>query len=82
MYAKQAINHKNRGNQLKKNIKRFAALAAVVLWGILILTTLVFAFIDSEFTNTIFPGLIFTDIVLPIVIYAMMLVYKYLSQRS
>ena len=32
--------------------------------------------------HTLFKGLIFTDIVLPIVAYAMMLMYKYLSGRN
>ena len=51
-----------------KKIKRGVALTAVILWGVLIIVTL-------------FKGLIFTDIVFPIVIYAMMLVYRYLSKR-
>ena len=40
------------------------------------------AFIDNETAHTLFKGLIFTDIVLPIVAYAMMLMYKYLSGRN
>lgn len=62
-----------------KKFKRLAALTVVILWGVLILTTLVVAFIDSEFTNTLFRGLIYTDIVLPVVAYAMLLAYKFLS---
>lgn len=65
-----------------KKIKRAAALAAVILWGILIAATLVVACINSETTQTLFKGLIFTDIALPVVIYAMMLIYKYLSKRN
>ncbi|MBQ4282471.1 MAG: hypothetical protein IJB96_00905 [Lachnospira sp.] len=67
---------------MKKNIKRFAALAVVVLWGILIILTLLAALIDNDFTRTIFPGLIFTIIVLPVVAYAMLLVYRILSGRK
>ena len=56
-----------------KKFKRIAALTIV---------TLITAFIDNETAHTLFKGLIFTDIVLPVVAYAMMLVYKYLSGRS
>ena len=65
-----------------KKFKRLAALTVVILWGVLILTTLVVAFIDSEFTNTLFRGLIYTDIVLPVVAYAMLLAYKFLSGKK
>lgn len=64
-----------------KKIKRGAALTAVILWSILIIVTLITAFIDTQTARTLFKGLIFTDIVFPIVIYAMMLVYRYLSKR-
>ena len=64
-----------------KKFKRIAALTIVILWAALIVT-LITAFIDNETAHTLFKGLIFTDIVLPVVAYAMMLVYKYLSGRS
>ena len=62
-------------------VKRGVALTAVILWGVLIIVTLIPAFIDTQTARTLFKGLIFTDIVFPIVIYAMMLVYRYLSKR-
>ena len=31
-----------------KRLKRFAALTAVILWGIMIIATLILAFIDNE----------------------------------
>lgn len=65
-----------------KNFKRIAALTIVILWAALIIVTLITAFIDNETAHTLFKGLIFTDIVIPVVAYAMMLVYKYLSGRS
>ena len=65
---------------MKKN-KRGVALTADSLWGVLIIVTLITAFNDTQTARTLFKGLIFTDIVFPIVIYAMMLVYKYLSKR-
>ena len=63
-------------------MKKFKKAAALIAWGILLLTTLITAFIDNETAHTLFKGLIFTDIVLPIVAYAMMLMYKYLSGRN
>lgn len=65
-----------------KNLKRFAALTALILWGLIIIATLVTAFINTEASNKLFKALIFTDIALPVVIYAMMLVYKILSRRN
>ena len=55
-----------------KKIKRIAALTAVIAWGLLLLVTLITAFINTDSARTLFNGLIFTDIIFPIVIYAMM----------
>ncbi|MGN0328907.1 MAG: hypothetical protein ACI4D4_08005 [Lachnospira sp.] len=65
-----------------KNFKKIAALTIVILWGALLIATLITAFINTEEAHTLFIGLIFTDIVLPVVAYAMMLMYKYLSKRN
>lgn len=65
-----------------KKIKRIAALTAVIAWGLLLLVTLITAFINTDSARTLFIGLIFTDIIFPIVIYAMMLVYRILSHKS
>ena len=67
---------------MKKNIKRIAALTIVILWGLLIITTLIVAFIDNEVCNTLFKGLMITDILLPVVAYAMILVYRILSKKN
>ena len=48
-----------------KEIKRGVALTAVILWGVLIIVTLITAFIDTQTARTLFKGLIFTDIVFP-----------------
>ena len=56
----------------------FADIFAIAL----IIITLITAFIDNETAHTLFKGLIFTDIVLPVVAYAMMLMYKYISGRK
>ena len=60
-----------------KKFKRIAALAVVIAWAALIIITLITAFIDNETAHTLF-----NDIVLPVVAYAMMLMYKYLSGRK
>jgi hypothetical protein len=67
---------------IMKRLKRIAALAAVILWGILLIATLITAIIDNETCSTLFPGLLFTDIGLPIVIYSMMLIYRILCRKS
>ncbi|MDO5403136.1 MAG: hypothetical protein Q4F11_06830 [Eubacteriales bacterium] len=66
----------------KKTWKRITALAVVILWGMLLITTLVTALIDNEFCNRLFQGLIFADIVLPVVSYAMLLMYKFFSKKN
>ena len=65
-----------------KKIKRIAALTAVIAWGLLLLVTLITAFINTDSARTLFNGLIFTDIIFKIVIYAIMLVYRILSHKS
>lgn len=65
-----------------KNLKRIAALIAVILWGLLILATVITAFINTEESQLLFKGLLFTDIMLPVVIYAMMLVYRILARKD
>ena len=47
-----------------------------------LIATLILAFIDNEACHKVFTGLLFTDIVFPVVIYAMTLVYKILSGRN
>ena len=66
----------------KKTWKRISALAIVILWGMLLITTLIVALINNDVCRQLFPGLIFTDIALPVVAYAIMLVYKILSKRN
>lgn len=62
------------------NLKRITALAAVILWVLLILTTLVCAFIPAA--HSIFKALIFIDIALPIVLYVLMMLYKLLNKNN
>lgn len=62
--------------------KRIAALSIVVLWVSLLIITLIVSFINTENMQKLFTGLIITDIGLPVVAYAMMLAYKYLSGKD
>lgn len=63
-------------------IKRLTALTVVILWISLLIITLIVSFIDTENMRKLFTGLIITDIGLPIVAYAMMLAYKYMSGKK
>lgn len=63
-----------------KNFKKTAALTAVILWGILILATLVCAFIPSAYS--VFKALIFIDIALPIIVYVLMMLYRLVNKNS
>lgn len=65
-----------------KKFKRIAALAAVILWCLMLIATLITAFINTDTARTLFNGLMFTDIIFPIVIYAMMLIYRILNKRN
>lgn len=66
---------------MKKNFKRVGALLIVILWGLLILTTVIVAFIDTPFCNSLLSGLMITDIALPIVAYAILLMYRLLKNN-
>ena len=59
-------------------IKRLAAFTVVILW----ISLLIVSFIDTENMRKLFTGLIIMDIGIPIVAYAMMLAYKYMSGKK
>lgn len=64
-----------------KNAKRYLALAGVVLLVGLYVLALVFAFIKSPVANMLFRAAFISTFIIPIFIYANMLVYRYLEQR-
>ena len=64
-----------------KSPKRILALIAVIAWIALIATTLVFAFLQTENSANIFTGLIYADIALPVVIFAIQLIARVLKKR-
>ena len=65
-----------------KNIKRYLALAGVVLLVGLYVLALVFAFIKSPVANMLFRAAFISTFVIPIFIYTNILVYRYLEQRK
>ena len=65
-----------------QKIKRIIALIIVILWVALIIATLVCAIIPNETALTLFVGLIYTDIGLPVVAYAMILIAKILNRKK
>ena len=65
-----------------KNIKRIlAGVAALLLFGMYI-ATLVFAFIDHPFAHTLFMASIICTIVIPVLIYAMMLILRLTENKD
>lgn len=65
-----------------KNTKKFLAfLGAVLLLG-LYLTTLIFALIDSPFAYTMFKICLYCTIMVPVLIYAMILVYRRVKEKN
>lgn len=65
-----------------KNIKRYLALAGVFLLVGLYVLALVFAFIKSPVASMLFRAAFISTFVIPIFIYANILVYRYLEQRK
>ena len=65
-----------------QKIKRIIALIIVILWVALIIATLVCAIIPDETAHTLLVGLLYTDIGLPVVAYAMILITKILNRKK
>lgn len=65
-----------------KSLKRIGAIIAPILWAVLLIMTLVTAISTNETLHSWFFGLLFTDIVLPVVLYAMILAYRVLHRES
>lgn len=63
-------------------LKRLFAIIALCAWGVLIATTLVVAFIGTDSSRNLLTGLIFTDVILPVIIYAAILISKALRDRK
>ncbi len=65
-----------------KKLKQIGALCLVILLVALYITTLILAFLKSPQAQLAFQGCLIATIGLPVVLYAMMLAYKYLSGKK
>lgn len=65
-----------------KNTKKFLALLGAVLLLGLYVATLIFALIDSPFAYTMFKICLYSTIMVPVLIYAMILVYRRVKEKN
>ena len=64
-----------------KTLRRILAFVCIAVWAVLIVLTLVSAFAGTGPLSDALPGLLFTDIALPVVLYAMQLMYRILKKK-
>ncbi len=62
--------------------KRITALAIVILWVMLIITTLIVAFMNTETSRNLLKGLLVIDVCLPVVGYAIKIMANLLSNKN
>ena len=62
--------------------KRITALSIVILWAMLIITTLIVAFMNTETSRTLLKGLLVIDVCLPVVGYAIKIIANLLSNKN
>lgn len=65
-----------------KNGKRILALIAAVLLAVLYICTLIFAMMDSSWAYSMFRISLFCTIAIPVLLYAMILVYRRLKDKN
>jgi putative hydrolase of the HAD superfamily len=65
-----------------KNVKRIAAIIGIVLIASMYLISLISAFVATEYTNGLFLASIFSTIVIPIMIYGFIAIYKYVHRND
>ncbi len=63
-------------------IKRILALAAVIILVIMYLSTIVFALSDSPDAEAWFKASIFCTVVIPVLLYGYMAIYKYVIKKD
>lgn len=63
-------------------MKRIFATIAIVLLAGLYLSTLIFALIDSDLAFGMFKASLLMTIAVPCILYAMVLVYKFLNKKK
>lgn len=63
-------------------LKRIGALAVVIILAALYITTFILAFMQSPEAKALFQGCLIATIGLPVVLYAMMLAWKFMSGKK
>lgn len=61
--------------------KRILAIIGICAWAALIITTIVVAFIVDENTHALFNGLIAADIILPVLIWILLMIGRWMKKR-
>ena len=67
---------------MKTKMKRVLAWACIILLAGMYLLTLIFSLIKSEFAQSMLKASLTMTFVIPVLIYAMMLIYKVLKRRD
>ncbi len=65
-----------------EKFKRIAALIGIILLLGLYVGTFIFSLMDSEYAQMMFRACIAGTILIPVILYAMMMVAKYLKNRK
>ena len=71
-----------KNSEKKMTSKQIVAIIGIVLLVLLYLVTLVFAFIDTAATNTLFPICLISTIVVPVLIWIYTWLYGRLTGKS
>lgn len=67
---------------MKSKLKRILSLAIVIFLAALYLLTLLSAIFDRSRTRALFNACIFSTLVLPILLYAYLLIYRLLHKKK
>lgn len=65
-----------------KRFKKILALLGIIFLAGLYLSTIVFALIDSEYSLTLLKASIYLTITVPVVLYAMIMIYRLLANHN
>ena len=71
-----------KGTDIMKKFKRLAALAGAVLLIILYACTLIFSLMDGALAAGLFKASIYCTVAVPVLLYAIMLIYRVLKGRG
>jgi putative hydrolase of the HAD superfamily len=65
-----------------KNVKRIAAIIGIALIISMYVITLISSFLISKYTNALFLASLFSTLVVPVLIYAYLLIYKLVNKKE